>query len=37
MSQIADRYAKALFEIAQENQELDAVQDSLTDLRKADP
>jgi F-type H+-transporting ATPase subunit delta len=34
MSQTADRYSKALFELAQEKNDLEAVQDSLTQIRK---
>ena len=34
MSQTADRYSKALFELAKEQQCLDPVQDSMTDIRK---
>jgi len=34
MSQTADRYAKALFELAQEQNSLEAVQNTLTDIRK---
>jgi len=34
MSQTADRYAKAFFELAQEQKCLEAVQVSLTDIRK---
>ena len=33
MSQIADRYAKALFELTQEQQCLDAAQDALTQIK----
>ena len=33
MSQTADRYAKALFEIAKEQNSLEAVQNSMTDLK----
>jgi len=33
MSQAADRYAKALFELAQEQQGLEAVQDALTEIK----
>ncbi len=34
MSQTADRYSKALFELAQEQGNLEAVQNSLSDIRK---
>ena len=34
MSQTADRYSKALFELAQEQNILEAVQNSMTDIRK---
>jgi F-type H+-transporting ATPase subunit delta len=34
MSQTADRYAKALFELAQEKKDLEAVQTTMTDIRK---
>jgi F-type H+-transporting ATPase subunit delta len=34
MSQTADRYSKALFALAQEKNDLEAVQNSLTDIRK---
>jgi F-type H+-transporting ATPase subunit delta len=34
MSQTADRYATALFELAQEQKNLEAVQKSLVDLKK---
>ncbi len=34
MSQTADRYSKALFELAQEQNSLEAVQNALTDIRK---
>ena len=33
MSQTADRYAKAFFEIAKEQDDLEAVQNSMTDMR----
>lgn len=33
MSQTSDRYAKALFELVQEQDNLEAVQDSMTDMR----
>ena len=33
MSQTADRYAKALFELAKEQNNLEAVQDSMTEIR----
>jgi len=33
MSQTADRYAKALFELTQEQQSLDAAQDALTQIK----
>ncbi len=34
MSQTADRYAKALFELVKQQGSLDVVQDSMTDIRK---
>ena len=34
MSQTADRYSKALFELAQEKKDLEAVQNSLVEIRK---
>ena len=34
MSQTADRYSKALFELAQEQNNLEAVQNTMTDIRK---
>ena len=33
MSQTADRYAKALFELSKEQNNLEAVQDAMTDIR----
>ena len=33
MSQTADRYAKALFEIAKEQDDLEAVQNSMTEIK----
>ena len=34
MSQTADRYSKALFDLAQEKKDLEAVQNSLIDIKK---